>query len=264
MGFLGNVIAIFVGALVFALARKYMPAPPARELSEEERDAAITVSPWFPWLAMVAFGILFALTSYFALFKLNRYVASSDGSPQFILLPQSAIWWFLPLFGALVLPWDVTLELWALAGHRLEARLYREEASRKVDYDPNKMMHLLAILAAPIALASILALSMHVSLGEAEIHDCGYAFASCKVYLYSAARRMTIINGYRARDGKLDPQAGIVIDFADGRRWSSAETGGFRKTVDPALQNFLAKKIQLPFQHAETAADIPPISPSAR
>jgi hypothetical protein len=76
--------------------------------------------------------------------------------------------------------------------------------------------------------------------------------------IYDAdARRMTMIEGSTDLDGKLRKRAGIVIDVSDGRRRSSADIGGFRKSVDPALAAFLSDKTRLPLNFAQTEAEIP-------
>jgi hypothetical protein len=68
---------------------------------------------------------------------------------------------------------------------------------------------------------------------------------------------MTQIEGFRDRDGKLSRRAGIVVDFADGRRWSSADTGDFRDSVYPALLACLTERSRLPLEQAQTEVDIP-------
>jgi hypothetical protein len=50
---------------------------------------------------------------------------------------------------------------------------------------------------------------------------------------------MTVIDGFRQRDGKLVKRAGIVLDFADGRRWSSAAISNFEPNVDPELLKYI-------------------------
>jgi len=55
--------------------------------------------------------------------------------------------------------------------------------------------------------------------------------------------------------GRKEPN--ILIDFTDGRRWSSADIGDFRASVDPALAIFLEQKTQLPLDHAQREVDIP-------
>jgi len=71
---------------------------------------------------------------------------------------------------------------------------------------------------------------------------------------------MTMIEGSRDRNGKLIRRAGILLDFADGSRWSSADIGDFLQTVDPEFAEFLKDKTRLPVYEAETEADIPQLA----
>ena len=71
---------------------------------------------------------------------------------------------------------------------------------------------------------------------------------------------MTIIEGFRTRDGKLTRRAGIVIDFADGRRWSSADVGDFSERVESTLEELLENKTRLGYNYSQTEADIPPLA----
>jgi len=113
------------------------------------------------------------------------------------------------------------------------------------------------VIALPIGIFTVLALPMHTALRHQDIRACGYAWAGCSTFEYSQAVRMTVIEGFRDRDGKLQARAGIVLDFADGRRWSSADLGDFRKSVDPALSTYLIERTGLPLEQAETEMDIP-------
>lgn len=49
------------------------------------------------------------------------------------------------------------------------------------------------------------------------------------------------------------------MDCADGRRWSSAGIGDFNERLDPALEEFLENRTKLPYNDAQTEADIPPL-----
>src|SRR5262249_52108949 len=113
------------------------------------------------------------------------------------------------------------------------------------------------VIAAPIGVFTILALPMHASLRHQDIRVCGYGWAGCTTFDYSAVVRMTEIKGFRGRDGKLHLRAGIVLDFADGRRWSSADMGDFHDSVDPRLSDFLLKRTGLPLGQADAEIDIP-------
>jgi hypothetical protein len=106
------------------------------------------------------------------------------------------------------------------------------------------------VVALPIGILTALALPLHATLGQDEIVSCGYGFSPCQGYRYADARRMTEVEGFRDRNGNLTHRAGIVIDFSDGRRWSSAAWGNFGRSVDPELVKFLKLKTGLQLEHA--------------
>ncbi len=103
----------------------------------------------------------------------------------------------------------------------------------------------------------MLELPVHSALRQDDIRECGYAFAGCRTYRYRDARRMTIVEGFRDRDGKLTRRAGIVIDFKDGGRWASADIGEFSMHLDPALAELVEKRTRLSYYSAEAEDDIP-------
>ncbi|HTB18207.1 MAG TPA: hypothetical protein VK708_08820, partial [Bryobacteraceae bacterium] len=59
------------------------------------------------------------------------------------------------------------------------------------------------------------------------------------------------------RDGKLVKRAGIVLDFSDGRRWSSAAISNFEPNVDQELLRYIQSKTGLEPQYVEAEPDIP-------
>jgi hypothetical protein len=240
---------------------------PEQRYSKADLDARFGSIRWIVWVSTIVVGLLLVWITHTALVRLNEYFAAADGPADIHLWPQSAIWWFLPGLGALALAWEITLQLWALFGDRREANLFgcwsglgvSLRGSRgPVDFDVRKVLRWMALLLVlPIGILTALALPMHTNLRQDDIRDCGYAFRACSTFPYTAARRMTIVQGFRDRNGKLIRRAGIVIDFNDGRRWSSADDGNFRDSVDPALADFLQGKTKLRYDHAETEADIP-------
>ena len=262
MNVLVKALVPFMVFLVFALARKYMP-PAAAKISEQnfsrgDLDARFRGIQWIVAGGMVVVGIIFGVGMHAAFAGLNRYIATSDGQAEFLLWPQSAIWWFFPGFGALTLSWEITLQIWSILGGRQDASLYGYWSNLKAGFDCTRILRWMTILiTVPIGILTVLALSEHTALNQEEIRDCGYAFASCKTYRYADARRMTIIQGFRDRDSKLVRRAGILIDFNDGRRWSSADRGDFNSQIDPALKAFLETKIHLPYSYAQAEEDIP-------
>jgi hypothetical protein len=217
--------------------------------------------------AMIAIAIAFLFGTWLALSGLNRLFANIDSPATLHLLPQTAIWWFFPGFGAVALCWEITLQLWALLGDRDTVNLFSDWTNQTTKFwgagscpgmDSRKVLRWLAlIIALPLGVMTALALNMHASIGPDTIRDCGYAFKPCTVYRLADVRRLTQIEGFTTKDGKLTNRAGIVLDFKDGRRWSSADWGDFQNTVDPTLLDFLTRKTNLPVETATTAEDIP-------
>jgi hypothetical protein len=261
--FAAKAIVPLVVAVCFALARKYLK--PSARLSETQLsalDARFQQTKWVVGISMIAVAVLFAWTTHHLLVSLNRYLAASDGPETSLRLwPQTAIWWFFPGFGAVALCWEITLKLWSAFGQGDTARSYRLWSDGRAGFDCTRILRWMALVTAlPIGVFTVLALPMHTALRHQDIRVCGYAWAGCKTFEYSKAVRMTLIEGFRDRDGKLHPRAGIVLDFADGRRWSSADIGDFSKSVDPALSAYLIERTGLPLEQAETEMDIPKVN----
>jgi hypothetical protein len=247
-------------AIGLVLARKYLK--PSARLSEAQLsalDERFQRTKWVVGTSLIAVAVVFVWATHYILVSLNRYLAAGDGPEAVLhLWPQTAIWWFFPGFGAVALCWEITLQLWSAFGRAETARSYRLWSDGRAGLDCTRILRWLAlIIAAPIGVLTALALPMHSSLRHKDIRVCGYAWTGCKSFDYSKAVRMTQIEGFRDRDGKLHPRAGIVLDFADGKRWSSADIGDFRNKVDPALSAYLVEHTRLPLEQAEIETEIP-------
>lgn len=247
---------------VFALARRYLPAKALREpgiaYSLEELSARFAFTQWLVGGSMLLFGVAIAWGIHSILVTLNRLFADLDGPSDLVLFPQSAIWWFLPGFAAITLAWEVTLGAWSLMGNKKEVALYNYWSTAKAGFDATRVLRIMAVvIVLPIAIFTALALPEHVALGREEIRARGYGFSGVRTYRYSDARRMTVIDGFRNRDGTLVKRAGVILDFSGGRRWSSADISDFKPTVDPRLFDFLLSRVGLPPQYADTESDIP-------
>jgi len=253
-------------ALALALARKYLK--PSARVSPQQLlalDPQFQDIKWVVGVAMVAVGFVFFSVTYYVLVSLNRYLAFRDGPNAVLRIwPENAIWWFFPMLGAISLCWEITLQLWSAFGQRETAKLYRLWSDGRAGFDCTRILRGLALfIAGPIGVFTVLALPMHMTLRQQDILDCGYAWKGCESFEYANAMRMTEIEGCRDRDGKLHRRAGIVLDFVDGRRWSSAEIGEFRNSVDPKLSAFLRERTRLSLEHAEEEADIPKLETKA-
>jgi hypothetical protein len=249
--------AVVIG---FALARRYLkPSAPLSEAQLSALDERFQRTRWVVGASVIAIAVAFVWCTHYILVSLNHHLAASDGPGTWLhLWPQPAIWWFFPGFGAVALCWEITLQLWSAFGRADTARSYRLWSDSRAGLDCTRILRWMAlVIAAPIGVLTALALPMHASLRSEDIRVCGYAWAGCTTFDYSKAVRMTQVEGFRDRNGKLHPRAGIILDFADGRRWSSAAIGDFRNSVDPALPAYLVEHTRLPLQHAETEGEIP-------
>ena len=250
-----------IALTVFAVARRYLPARSAKEFgtaySIEELSARFAFTQWLVGAGMVVIGSVIVWGAHTLLVGLNQLFVSLEGTSDFVLLPQTAIWWFLPGFAAITLAWEATLGTWSLMGSKNAVALYNYWTTAKAGFDSTRVLRIMAVAIVPIAILTALALPEHAVLQKEEIRARGYGFGGTKTYRYADARRMTVINGFRQRDGKLVKRVGIVLDFADGRRWSSAAISNFEPNVDPELLKNIQSKTGLEPQYVEAESDIP-------
>lgn len=267
---IGKLLVPVVVLAALAFFRKQYRSK-SRQLSDAEidrLDERFATIRWLPVLAMVVVGVAFVFVTHTAPVKLNQIWASSGNPSDIRLYPQTAIWWFFPGFGALSLSWEITLQIWAAFGDRATVNLYSDWSNVTSTMwsgsyrgmDSRKVLRVLSlVITLPIGLFTVLALPMHATIGPTTITDCGYGFKPCVAYPLSAATRMTEIEGFRQTNGNLTKQAGLVVDFRDGRRWNSADWGNFEDNVDPKLEQFLAERTGLMVGRAVTEEDIPPV-----
>lgn len=258
--FIGKALVPMAVYAAIALARRYLPAsaePPRTKLSVEDLSARFRTKRWIVTTGMVLVGISFASSTHAILVWLNRYNSVSQSPEGLRLWPQTAIWWFFPVFGSFTFSWELTLLLWGAFGDREEVELYDYWNSLKAGFNCTRGLRWMALLIAlPVGVLTALAIPMHATLRQNDILDCGYAFTPCQTYRYNEARRMTQVEGFRSRDGKLNARAAIIVDFKDGRRWSSGAWGNFSRSVDPELIAFLESSTGLQLGHAATEKDI--------
>jgi hypothetical protein len=254
-----SISAIVLG--VFALTRRHMPAKPPPKFavgwSLDELSARFAFTQWLVGVGMVLSGGALAWGIHSILVTLNQSVVAFDSPADFVLFPQSAIWWFLPGFAAITLAWDITLGAWSIAGDRNEVMLYNYWTTAKAGFDSTRVLRIMAlVIGLPITILTLLEVPSHCSLSGTEIRVRGFGFGDTKAYRYSEARKLTVIQGFRNRDGKMVKRAGVLLDFSDGRRWSSANFGDFVPTVDPKLVSYLQAKTGLPVESAVAESDV--------
>ena len=223
---------------------------------------------------MIAIMIIFFVVSWLALSGANKLIPAAHGSATILYLPTFVIWTFFPFFGCLSLSWELTLQAMRLLRGREETDVFSDWTNRTTAFwgkgswpgiDSRRVLRWMSLLITlPIGVLTVLALNMHAEVGPNSIRDCGYAFKSCLVYPLGDARRMTAVTGFRDRDGKIVRRPGIVVDFKDGRRWSSTSWNDSSKAVDTGLANFLIGKTGLPLDSIEAEDDLLPLTPGTQ
>lgn len=257
---LGRMLIPAAVALVFVLARKYMPArPQAKNYVLETDDQidngsanSVSVSG-----ATVLMMVAIMFPAHALLVWLNQEFALADGTAAMRLFPQAATWWFLPGFGAVCLAYEIVVQLWSLTTGRASIESYDRTQSEKAGFDGRRLLRWMGVVVVPpLGLFTVLALPEHASLGPDAIFEHGYGFKGTRVLRYADARRLTAIDGFRNRDGKFIARAGLVLNFVDGSSWSSADWGDFQKSIDPQLADFLVAKTGLRLGKQATVEEI--------
>jgi hypothetical protein len=233
--------------------------------SRDELDARFSTTGWIFYPCMVALDVVFGFATYAVLRWINRYLAFAGGKTAFAILPEAAAWWILPLFAVLAFGFEMTLQVWSLFsadeanlfGYWSDLNIVLRGLPVRTDFPVRDVLRRMGwLIVLPVGVLTVLGLPVRASVRKDDISVCGYAFTHREVLPYSLARRLTIVQGYAPGEGP-----GIVLDFTNGRRWSSARGRGYAIGVDPAMADFLTKRTGLPMNFVRREADIPSVAP---
>jgi hypothetical protein len=207
--------------------------------------------------AMWALGLGLALC-FFLLRGANNFWARLDGPADLTVCATPWVWCFLPLFAALATPWPLTVWYLRRVGRKDEADSISDAADLKGGIDSFRVMKWLNIgVVGPIAFFTLLAIPIHFSIGDSEARLGHYASVRTERFPFSEARRATLIDGYRLRDGSFHRGKDIVIDFADGRRLFGNAVGDGGTDVPNNVVQLLLAKTGLHPARVQTVQEIP-------
>jgi hypothetical protein len=209
--------------------------------------------------AMWAVGIGLALL-FFALRALNHWWASLDGPSLLTQYASPLIWCFFPGFAALAIPWPLTVWYLRRVGRWEEADAIEDDADSKGLANSYRIMKWLSFgLVGPIALFTLPAIPIHLSITGSEVRVGHYASIRSESFRLKDARRLTIIDGYRLKDGSFQAAKDVLIDFSDGRRLRGNTVGDGDTNVPEDVLRLLIAKTGLTPEHASTEEDVPPL-----
>lgn len=245
-------------AFFFSIFRKLAPAP-TRNTNYEERQVPEPLPTGVIGAFMWGVGI-FLLLFFFLLKAANHSWAETDGSAILRLYPSAAIWCFFPGFAALAIPWPLTVWLLRRLGRTDEADNIDADSSEKVGFDSFRVMKWLSFgVVGPIAIFTLLAIPMHLSIADNEVRVGHYASLRTEVFPLNQARRATLVDGYRLRDGSFQRKRDLYVDFADGRRLDVNASGDGGSNIDDETVELLLSKTGLVATHASTREELPKI-----
>jgi hypothetical protein len=203
-------------------------------------------------------GICLLLT-FFVFRAVNHAWAALDKNAVLHLYPTAVLWCFFPGFAALSIPWPFTVWLLRRLGRTDEADAIAEDSNQKSGVNSFLVMKWMSFgLVVPIGVLTVLALPMHLSIGDHEARLGRYASISEEIFPLDQARRATYVDGIRYRDGTFHPQRDLVIDFLDGRKLRANAIGDGGTNVDPRAAELLLLNTGLKPQHVSTLDDIQP------
>lgn len=232
-------------AVVFLVARRFVPATSQTTITHSD-EVRFSSFQWRVGGSMLIVLTIFGFLSYGLLVWTNHTLAEHDNPSLFLLLPTHWIWMFFPIFGAICVAWELTLRLWALLSDDTQARKYEAWSNSKAGFNATSVLRYMTLfIALPIGVLTALALPIHTSLNNATIVIGHYGTLTPRIYSYSEIRGLTVTEGLRTRDGRLTKRPAIVVDFANGDRWSSADNRDTQPSIDSNLLNFLQAKTGL-------------------
>jgi hypothetical protein len=245
-------------ALIFALFRRM--APPRPRMARHRYDKSQAAEPLPTGLiggAMWALGIGFALL-FFVLRGANYWWASLDGPSILTQYAPAVIWCFFPAFAALALPWPLTVAYLRKVGRWEEADGIQDAADGRLGMNTFQIMKWLSMgLVLPIGVFTVLAVPIHLSISGSEVRVGHYASFHSELFDLHQVRRLTVVDGYRLRDGSFRSAKDLIIDCADGRRLRGNQVGDGGASIRGDVMQLLIAESGLSPEHAETAEDIP-------
>lgn len=218
-------IPVAIG-LIFAVFRKYFPAKLDPTLESYDRPESKRMPTGAFSAITISMGLTIAIGGFFSLRAINHQFAKADGTAFLHVFPVSVIWFFLPGFAALAVPWPLTIALLRRSAYRDDAAYIQAEGSNKSGFDCFRVMvGMNLFLVLPIAFFTILALPERLTFTEHSILWTHYASLKPEIFNYSDIVRLTKVDGYLLRDGSFKSQKDVLIDFKDGRRLSANAVG---------------------------------------
>lgn len=194
---------------------------------------------------MWSLGIAFAML-FFVLRGANQLWASLEGPALMTQYAPQVFWCFLPGFAAVSMPWPLTVWYLRRAGRWEEADSIQDRSDSKGGFDSFVVMKWLSYaVVGPIAVVTLLAVPIHLSITDSEVRVGHYASFRCEIFPLNDARSLTIVKADRVQGGRVLRTEDLVVGFADGRRLRGNQVGDGGTSVRNDVKQLLINKTGL-------------------
>lgn len=249
------VVPLGIG-LVMALLGRYAPPPKAASASWRYETSQVPEPLPTGMIGAVMWGIGICFVLSFFLFRgINHLWANADGPAEIRVYATPALWTFFPGFGALVVPWPLTLWWLRRDGRYDEADSIAEQSNEDGGFNTYRVLIWMSYwIVLPIGMFTALAVPIHMSIADGEVRVGHYASLWPEVFRFDQVRSAAIIDGFDS-NGKPHPAKDLAIDFVDGRRLRAGEVGDGGEAAKPEVMRLLLQKTGLTPGHEVDGPD---------
>jgi hypothetical protein len=241
-------------ALAFALFRRM--APPRARLAGHRYDESQTPEPLAAGViggAMWSLGIALAML-FFVLRGANHLWASLEGRSLLTQYAPQVYWCFLPGFAAVSIPWPLTVWYLRRVGRWEEADSIQDASDSKGGFDSFRIMKWLSIgVVGPIAVFTLLAVPIHLSITDSEVRVGHYASLHPDIFLLNGAKSVIIVDECKPQGGHGHETRDMIVEFADGRRLRGNQVGDGGTSVRNDVVQLLIDKTGLTPRYSSKA-----------
>lgn len=247
------IVPVAVAAAFYFFGRKF-PAQTSASLTREEMATPLSGRWTFLSNALtIVIGVILFLAVVNGARFVNSVWATSHGPSAFLLTPTNWWWYIYGGFAGLCLGCPLATMSLRKVMDRKSWEILLAQQNQKAGFDCNKAMRWLAYLVlVPYTALFLPSLGCHARFSTNEIGIQGYLDWKEARYAYSDVTRLALIDGWLNRSGEFKSDPRLLIDFRDGKRWTTRD--GFRdpEPVRRDLLDYLIAHIEVGLTHVRT------------
>ena len=144
------------------------------------------------------------------------------------------------------LPWPLTVWYLRRVGRWEEADSIQDASDSKGGFDSFRIMKWLSVgVVGPIAIFTLLAVPIHLSITDSEVRVGHYASFRPDIFPLNDARSLTIVDVQKLQGNRSHQAKDVIVEFADGRRLRGNQVGDGGTSVRNDVVQLLIDKTGL-------------------